>query len=108
LIMKFKKKMKIRKLDKDYRFTGKLNIRNINFNPVLGNNDNITDEPINNPVISETGYILNNAIWNKILFKNNQFCFCPFTKVIIQKKNLVKLTKENIDLYKNKIKNVDF
>lgn len=57
------------------------------------------------PALSPDGYLLDYNTWLKFITKNAKD---PFTQNHINKRQLIILTKENIDEYRDKIKNLQF
>ncbi|KAL9658489.1 hypothetical protein ABK040_006029 [Willaertia magna] len=76
-----------------------------NDNPLRGVIDPITQYEIEKPAISPFGHVLGYNTWIKILNSEPKNT-CPFTKQILRKRALVKLTYDNIDEYKDKIRNL--
>lgn len=74
----------------------------IDSNPLPGFLDVITNTELSEPAISPYGHVLSYSTWMKCLSvepKNT----CPFTKKPIKKRDLVILTWENVEAYKDKI-----
>lgn len=74
-------------------------------NPLNRAIDGITNEIIKVPALSPDGYLLDYNTWLKFITKNAKD---PFTQNHINKRQLIILTKENIDEYRDKIKNLQF
>lgn len=75
-------------------------------NPLVGAIDSITNEKINVPAMSPGGYILDYKTWTNII--NNKDAKDPFTMTHINKRQLIILNNDNIDEYRDKIKNLEF
>lgn len=73
-------------------------------NPLENTIDPITQEPIRVPAISPDGYVLDYNTWLNVLKTNKEN---PFTRVPVTKRQLVVLTDENIDEYRDKIVNLN-
>ncbi|KAH0785121.1 Myb-like DNA-binding domain containing protein [Histomonas meleagridis] len=73
-------------------------------NPIPGAIDYITGEKIRVPAMSPDGYVLDYNTWISTLKTHNEN---PFTRNRLQKRDLVVLTTENYDEYKDKIKNLN-
>ncbi|KAI8618581.1 hypothetical protein BC830DRAFT_1108184 [Chytriomyces sp. MP71] len=71
-------------------------------NPLPGFIDPITLDPIVKPAISPYGHVVGYDTWISCL--NNKLC--PFTKKPLTRRDLVILTKENIDEYRHSMINV--
>eukprot|EP00127_Corallochytrium_limacisporum_P004080 Clim_evm25s157 gene=Clim_evmTU25s157 len=71
-------------------------------NPLPGFIDPISMEEVVQPTISPNGIVLDYDTWMRILMKSKT---CPLTKEKIHKRQLVKLTLDNIDAYRSLIKN---
>lgn len=76
-------------------------------NPLPELIDMITNAPVIQPAISPYGHVLGYQTWTRILRatgkgKNT----CPFTKQKLTRRQLRKLTHENIEQYKAKIVNL--
>ena len=68
--------------------------------------DSITKEEIKVPAMSPDGYVLDYSTWLNIIKEKAEN---PFTRAHIKtKRELVLLTKKNIDEYRDKIKNLSF
>lgn len=74
-------------------------------NPLVHAIDDMTLEEIKVPAISPDGYILDYKTWVSIIQKDQEN---PYTRAHINKRQLIILTKENIDQYRDKIKNLQF
>jgi len=77
-----------------------------NQNPLPGFKDVITMEEIEQPAISPYGHVLGFRTWLRILQREPKNT-CPFTKQAIQKRDLIRLTLDNIDEHRPKIKNME-
>jgi len=72
--------------------------------PVLpGFIDPITRMAIEEPAISPYGHVAGYETWCKILRQPEAPDTCPFTKQPLKRRELIKLTHENIDQYRSKI-----
>lgn len=72
-------------------------------NPLIGAIDGITREQIRVPAISPDGYLLDYKTWLKIISETG----CdPYTTKHLTKRSLVVLNYDNIDEYRDKIKNL--
>ena len=72
-------------------------------NPLKGRVDFITGEEIRVPTMSPDGNVLDYHTWMKILMDTRED---PFTRHPINKRQLVVLTNENIDEYRDQIRNI--
>jgi len=72
--------------------------------PLLGMIDSITQEEIKVPALSPSGYVLDYNTWINIMKTSK---LDPFTQTPINKRQLIILTKENIDENRDKIKNLN-
>jgi hypothetical protein len=70
-------------------------------NPLPGFVDPITLDEVERPAISPFGHVMGYDVWIRCLKESNNIC--PFTKKPLQKRNLVKLTHDNIEEYRDKI-----
>jgi hypothetical protein len=66
--------------------------------------DPITSREVVLPAISPQGYVMGYNTWLKILAKKPENT-CPFTRMKVSRRDLVKLTAENLEQYKDKIVN---
>lgn len=73
--------------------------------PLPGFLDPITQEEVEQPTISPYGHVAGYKTWLKILSQEPKNV-CPFTKQPLYKRDLVKLTFDNIDKYRGFIKNI--
>jgi len=74
---------------------------------VLGDmKDAMTMLPMLEPAVSPLGHVLDYPTWLRVL-KTAPINTCPFTKQRLTRRNLVKLTKENIDEFRGKIIKAD-
>ena len=72
--------------------------------PVLpGFIDPITRLPVEEPTISPYGHVAGYETWCRILRSSDAPDVCPFTKQPLKRRELVKLTHENIGEYASKI-----
>lgn len=71
-------------------------------NPLPGFLDVITNSELIEPAISPYGHVLSYSTWLKCLSAEPKNT-CPFTKKLIKKRDLIILTWENVDRYKDKI-----
>jgi hypothetical protein len=71
-------------------------------NPLPGHLDAITLEEVVDPAISPYGHVVSYSTWLKTLSKDPKNT-CPFTKQPLKKRDLVRLTWENIDEYRDRI-----
>lgn len=71
-------------------------------NPLPGFLDVITNNELIEPAISPFGHVLSYSTWLKCLSAEPKNT-CPFTKKLIKKRDLVVLTWENVDRYRDKI-----
>lgn len=71
-------------------------------NPLPGFKDIITNAELIQPAISPYGHVLSYSTWLKCLASEPKNT-CPFTKKPIKKRDLVILTWDNVDQYKDKI-----
>ncbi len=69
-------------------------------NPLYDHIDPITLEPVVCPAISPYGHVMGMATWKAVLEESEQ---CPFTKQPLRVVQLKKLTKANIDAYRDVI-----
>eukprot|EP00486_Rosalina_sp_Unknown_P000837 CAMPEP_0201565916 /NCGR_PEP_ID=MMETSP0190_2-20130828/5343_1 /ASSEMBLY_ACC=CAM_ASM_000263 /TAXON_ID=37353 /ORGANISM="Rosalina sp." /LENGTH=567 /DNA_ID=CAMNT_0047983969 /DNA_START=310 /DNA_END=2013 /DNA_ORIENTATION=+ len=75
-------------------------------NPLPDFQDIITGSVIVKPAISPHGHVLGYDTWTKILRTTKQKNTCPFTLQHMTRRSLVKLTKDNIDQYKEIMVNI--
>lgn len=73
--------------------------------PLHGEPDSITGDKMEMPTISPDGYVLDYKTWLKIIETNSRD---PFTMTPISLPQLVILTNDNFEEYRNKIKNFKF
>ncbi|CAG8607895.1 6912_t:CDS:10 [Ambispora leptoticha] len=76
-----------------------------NSNPLPGFVDPITLEEVIKPAISPYGHVMGYDSWVRCLSSNTQKNTCPLTKKPLTKRELVILTKDNIDEFRDKIVN---
>ncbi|CAI2173069.1 2238_t:CDS:2 [Funneliformis geosporum] len=74
------------------------------WNPLPNMKDSITLEPMNEPAISPDGYVCDYQTWTKILRSPESKDTCPFTKKPLSRRQLIKLTFDNIAEYVDKIR----
>ncbi|CAB4399263.1 hypothetical protein RhiirA5_471087 [Rhizophagus irregularis] len=74
------------------------------WNPLPDMKDAITLEPMNEPAISPDGYVCDYQTWTRILRSPESKDTCPFTKKSLSRRQLVKLTFDNIAEYVDKIR----
>jgi hypothetical protein len=72
-------------------------------NPIPDVTDALTGETIRVPAISPDGYVLDYNSWVRTIANES---VNPFTKIPVKKRDLVILTHENWDEYKDKIRNL--
>jgi hypothetical protein len=75
-------------------------------NPLPGFVDSITQEEVEKPAISPYGHVLGYRTWVRILTQEPKN-ICPFTKQPVTKRELIKLTHENIHEYSENIINTN-
>ncbi|KAJ3273008.1 hypothetical protein HDV01_004914 [Terramyces sp. JEL0728] len=80
-------------------------IENDILNPLPGMIDPITLQPIIKPAMSPYGHVMGYDTWLRCLSSKEQKNICPMTKNPLTKRELVILTFENIDEYRDKIVN---
>jgi len=69
--------------------------------------DPFTKCPISSPAISPYGHVCEYDMWTKVLRTPGAKDICPFTRKPVTRRQLVKLTPENIDEYRSKVINQD-
>jgi len=69
--------------------------------------DPLTSSVIKRPAISPYGHVCEYDMWTKVLRTPGGKETCPFTRKPLKRRQLVKLTTENIDEYKSKVINQD-
>ena len=74
-------------------------------NPLPGFIDPITLEEVIKPTISPFGHVMGYDTWLRCLLRDAPKNTCPFTKKTLNKRDLVVLTHDNIEEYRNKIVN---
>eukprot|EP01083_Nonionella_stella_P282372 960850_1 len=67
--------------------------------------DTITKLKVTKPAICPYGFVLSYGTWQKMLAKPQTKNICPFTQRHMTRRSLVKLTHDNIAMYKPTIKN---
>ena len=65
--------------------------------------DDFTQKEVILPAISPQGYVLGYYTWLRVLAKQRNHC--PFTRLPVTRRHLVKLTPDNIEEYRDKITN---
>ncbi|KAJ1648063.1 hypothetical protein J3B02_003893 [Coemansia erecta] len=78
-------------------------------NPLPDLLDPITLEPVSKPAISPYGHVMGYDSWVRCLMfppEGSQRNICPLTKKPLSKRDLVVLTFDNIELYRDKIVNL--
>jgi len=75
-------------------------------NPLPDYTDPITFEPVEQPAISPYGHVAGYKNWLKWLATSEPSNTCPFTGKPLKKRDLVLLTWDNIDQYRDKIVNL--
>ncbi|KAJ4456645.1 putative myb family protein [Paratrimastix pyriformis] len=78
-------------------------------NPLPGFLDAVTQAPVERPALSPYGHVLGYDTWVRILTggfgdDTSHRNRCPFTRQPLNKRELVILTKDNIDQYRDRIK----
>ena len=68
--------------------------------------DMMTGYPVQKPAMSPYGHVLGYATWCKILRTPATRNLCPFTKLKMTRRQLVKLTVDNIGEYKKQLRNL--
>jgi len=71
-------------------------------NPLPGFIDPISLEEVVKPAISPHGHVMGYSNWVRCLTQNPKN-ICPFTKKTVKKRDLIVLTWENIEQYRDKI-----
>ncbi|KAF0478868.1 hypothetical protein F8M41_023931 [Gigaspora margarita] len=74
------------------------------WNPLPNMKDAITMENMDEPAISPDGYVCDYKTWIKILHSRESKDTCPFTKKRLTRRQLVKLTFDNIADYLDRIR----
>ncbi|TPX64901.1 hypothetical protein SpCBS45565_g05560 [Spizellomyces sp. 'palustris'] len=74
-------------------------------NPLAGFVDPITLEEVVKPAMSPYGHVMSYASWIRCLSSEEQKNICPLTKKPLTKRELVVLTYDNIDEYRDRIVN---
>ena len=69
--------------------------------------DPFTKCEITTPAISPYGHVCEYDTWTKVLRTQGVVDTCPFTRKRVTRRQLVKLTKDNIDEFQEKIINQD-
>ncbi|RKP36824.1 hypothetical protein BJ085DRAFT_22073, partial [Dimargaris cristalligena] len=75
-------------------------------NPLPGFTDPITLEPVVKPAISPYGHVMGYENWVRCLTSEGGRNICPLTKKPCSKRDLVVLTHDNIEEYRDKIVNL--
>ncbi|KAL1919621.1 uncharacterized protein VTP21DRAFT_1552 [Calcarisporiella thermophila] len=86
---------------KSKRLKNKREIELAATNPVPDITDMITHQPMREPAISPDGYVCDYNNWVKILNAPKSRNLCPFTRKPLTRRQLVKLTWENVDMYRD-------
>lgn len=76
-------------------------------NPLPGFIDAITQKEVNRPAISPYGHVLNYDTWMKCLLNGDRKNICPLTNQPLHKRQLIFLTFENIEMYRDKIRKIN-
>ncbi|KAJ3223869.1 hypothetical protein HK099_000589 [Clydaea vesicula] len=76
-----------------------------NLNPLPGFIDPITLDEVIKPAISPFGHVMSYESWTRCLSDPDRKNICPLTKKSLTKRELVVLTHENIEEYRDKIVN---
>ena len=94
--------------DDDAVYFGKVEVKTNeeDDNPLPDFKDIITGSSIIKPAISPYGHVLGYDTWTKILRTTKQKNTCPFTWQKMTRRSLIKLTKDNIEQYRDKIVNI--
>ncbi|KAG9305199.1 hypothetical protein G9A89_010707 [Geosiphon pyriformis] len=74
-------------------------------NPLPGFVDPITLEEVIKPAISPYGHVMGYDSWVRCLCSDTQKNICPLTKKPLNKRELIILTKDNIEQYRNQVVN---
>ena len=78
-------------------------------NPLRGYEDPIYPEKLTRPEICNCKtkvHVANHSTWMRMLKTKQQ---CPYNpKQVLTRRNLIKLTYDNFEMYKDKIDNLDF
>ncbi|OHT08958.1 hypothetical protein TRFO_22291 [Tritrichomonas foetus] len=75
-------------------------------NPLFNYIDMLTQEPMIVPALSPDGYVLDYSTWTRLL-KDKDHNTNPFTRNIVNRRQLIILTTENIDQYRHMIINLE-
>ncbi|RKP23270.1 hypothetical protein SYNPS1DRAFT_24717 [Syncephalis pseudoplumigaleata] len=78
-------------------------VANCGINPLPGYIDPITLEEVVKPAISPHGHVMGYDNWVRCLTRSEPRNVCPITKKPLSKRDLVVLTMDNIDEYRDKI-----
>jgi hypothetical protein len=73
-------------------------------NPIPDATDPLTGEPMKVPTMSPDGYVFDYTSWMRSMKSD---CINPFTRDLVKKRDLVVLTVDNYDQFKDKIKLVN-
>ena len=76
-------------------------------NPLPGFIDTITKTEIVRPAISPYGHVLSYDTWLKCLLNSDRKNTCPLTNQPLHKRQLIFLTFENIELYRDRIRQIN-
>ena len=73
-------------------------------NPLPDYVDPITLEKVEEPFLSPFGHVMDRKTWGRVLMREPRN-ICPFTKNKLHKRDLIRLTHENIEEHRSKIVN---
>lgn len=76
-------------------------------NPLPGFIDAITKTPVTRPAISPYGHVLSYDTWIKCLLNGDRKNTCPLTNQPLHKRQLIFLTFENIEMYRDEIRKIN-
>lgn len=79
----------------------------IHENPLSGFIDAITQVEVVRPAISPYGHVLSYDTWLKCLLNGDRKNTCPLTNQPLHKRQLIFLTFENIEMYRDKIRQIN-
>lgn len=79
----------------------------IHENPLPGFIDAITQVEVIRPAISPYGHVLSYDTWLKCLLNGDRKNTCPLTNQPLHKRQLIFLTFENIEMYRDKIRQIN-
>lgn len=80
--------------------TEMMQIAELQLNPLPGFMDVITNEEVIKPAMAPSGRVLSYSTWIKVLTREPKDT-CPFTKAKLTKRDLILLTIDNIDQYRD-------